>query len=43
VKTAVEHGLMVGNDQNQFRPQATATRAEVAKALVNVLNHDMAK
>lgn len=43
VKTAVEHGLMVGNDQNQFRPQATATRAEVAKALVNVLNHDMTK
>jgi hypothetical protein len=43
VKTAVEHGLMVGNDLNQFRPQATATRAEVAKALVNVLNHDMAK
>ncbi|MGZ4112484.1 MAG: S-layer homology domain-containing protein [Tumebacillaceae bacterium] len=43
VKTAVAHGLMVGDDQGNFRPQATATRAEVAKALVNVMNHDMTK
>jgi hypothetical protein len=36
VQTAFDNGLMVGAD-NQFRPQATASRAEVAKALVNVL------
>ncbi|WP_172844414.1 S-layer homology domain-containing protein [Tumebacillus algifaecis] len=38
VKTAFDKGLMAGDAENTFRPQATASRAEVATAIVNVMN-----
>lgn len=38
VKTAVDKGLLSGDAENTFRPQDVATRAEVATAIVNVIN-----
>lgn len=36
--TAYQNGLMKGDAEGTFRPQATVKRAEAAKALVNVLS-----
>lgn len=38
VKAAVANGLIVGDEAGTFRPQATLNRAEVATALVKVMN-----
>lgn len=38
VLTAYQNGLMNGDAEGTFRPQATVKRAEAAKALVNVLS-----
>ncbi|ARU63738.1 hypothetical protein CBW65_01110 [Tumebacillus avium] len=38
VKTAVDKGLLSGDAENTFRPHDVATRAEVATAIVNVIN-----
>ncbi|TCP53840.1 S-layer family protein [Tumebacillus sp. BK434] len=38
VKTAVDKGLLAGDAENTFRPHDVASRAEVATAIVNVIN-----
>ncbi|MFD2169547.1 S-layer homology domain-containing protein [Tumebacillus lipolyticus] len=38
VRAAVEFGLMSGDAEGTFRPHATASRAEVSTAIVNVMN-----
>jgi hypothetical protein len=38
VKTALANGLLAGDAEGTFRPQAAASRAEVATAIVNVMN-----
>jgi len=38
VQTVADQGLMVGDDQGKFRPNAPVTRAELAAVLERLLN-----
>lgn len=40
VQYAFVEGLMKGTGNNRFNPAASATRADIAQALYNLLNHN---